>query len=201
MKILRYSKEKNLEIINQVTDALLKEELVILPTETVYGIMALSTPVAIGKLYEAKKRRIEKPTAILVGSTEEALKYLGNSIVSRLGRKYWPGPLTLVKEAKIKVGSWPKLGARVPADRLLLDILHKLKQPIMASSANISGQKAAVAIEEVPPLLQPKVAVAVDRGPAAFGQGSTVVEIDGDNVHLIRQGPIAISDIIKTISE
>ncbi|TET54474.1 MAG: threonylcarbamoyl-AMP synthase, partial [Actinobacteria bacterium] len=189
------------DIINKVSQALLDEELVILPTDTVYGLMALSTSDnAVSKLYEAKKRDRQKPTALLVDSIEAAAEYIGNSDIKKLGEKFWPGPLTIIAEAKKNIAGSPKLGVRVPDEHFLLKVLKVVDKPVMASSANIAGEIPPSEISRVSAELSAKVAIGIDKGSTEQEQASTIVEIANGEVDLKREGPITARQIEEVLN-
>jgi L-threonylcarbamoyladenylate synthase len=128
--------------------------VVAFPTETVYGIGALiSKPKAIARIYKIKKRPRSKPLQVLVSSLRQA-KELGifNAEALRLAKKDWPGPLTLVvkktKKVPAMVSPGKTVGLRVPAHRTVLDLIRKVG-PIVATSANISGEKSFLNSKEV----------------------------------------------------
>ncbi len=202
MKIVKYSEENENDIINKVSQALLDEELAILPTDTVYGLMALSTSDnAVSKLYEVKKRDRQKPTAILVASIEVAEEYIGNDDVIKIGKSFWPGPLTIIAEAKKNIAGWPKLGVRVPDEHFLLKVLKVVDKPVIASSANIAGEIPPLEISQVSAELSAKVAIGIDKGPTEQEQASTIVEIANGEIDLKREGPIELAEIKAAIGD
>ena len=125
------------------------------PTETVYGIGALlSRPEAIINIYKIKKRPKNKPLQILISSMKQA-KELGKFSPKALkfAKKRWPGPLTLVVHKTNKVpnlitGGTNKVGLRMPAHRTVLNLIRK-GGPIVATSANLSGENPFLNAEEV----------------------------------------------------
>ncbi len=125
------------------------------PTETVFGIGALlSKPKAIRKIYKIKKRPKSKPLQVLVASMKQA-KELGKFDAKALtfAKQRWPGPLTLVvyktnKVPKLVLGGTNKVGLRIPAHRTILNLIRKVG-PIVATSANISGEKPFLKAKEI----------------------------------------------------
>ncbi len=201
MKTLKLQEDNKAQIIDQVKQAFLSNQLVILPTDTVYGLMALaSSKEAIIRLYAAKKRDFSKPTALLVHSKEAAMQIINNSLVSDLARKYWPGPLTIVANDEQKISPWPKVGVRVPDEPFLLEVLESVGQPVMASSANIAGDKAPVKLEEISQEIIQHVSLAVEAGPTKLSQESTVVELEDDNIKILREGLITPNSELRTLN-
>lgn len=150
------------------------------PTETVYGIGALlSKPKAIRKIYRIKKRPRGKPLQVLIASMKQA-KELGNFSLKALKfiKKRWPGPLTLVvhktkKVPKLITGGTNKIGLRMPAHRTILILIRKCG-PIVATSANISGEKPFLTAKEVKQGL--KGLDYVIPGKVKLGKASKVID-------------------------
>ncbi len=202
MEILKHAEDQSVLTIKKISRALLEGKLVVLPTDTVYGIMALANDEeAVSRLYNVKKRDLKKPSAVLIYSLRTAIDYLGNGQVERLGRIFWPGPLTIVKEPKRKIGRWSKVGIRIPDDEFLLGVLRQVGKPVMASSANISGEPAPVKLADVSPKILEKVSLSVDKGTTALAEESTVIGIDDDGPVILREGPIGIKQIMEAIAD
>jgi L-threonylcarbamoyladenylate synthase len=130
-------------------------KVIAFPTETVFGIgAALNKSKAIRQIFKIKNRPKNKPLQILVATLEQA-KELGkfNRKALELGKKKWPGPLTLVvyktrKVSKLITGGSKKVGLRIPKHKRLLELLKK-SGPIVATSANKAGEKPALTVKEV----------------------------------------------------
>jgi len=201
MNVIRFEDTDAPNIIQQVVAVLKQEKLAILPTDTVYGVMALATgEEAIKRLYRAKGRDPRKPTALLVSSLEMAKEYIGNDLVSKLGKRFWPGPLTIIKEAKIKIGSWPKLGIRVPDELFLLQVLEKVGEPLLASSANLAGEKPPTDLSQVSSELAEQVDIAVDKGSTKLKAESTIIEITGNSFKIMRSGSVSENQIKQALN-
>jgi len=196
MKIIKHQKQEEENIVKQVAHALLEEKLVILPTDTVYGVMALaSNEEAVKHLYQAKGRDLSKPTALLMSSLEMAQEYIGNGLVSKLGKRFWPGPLTIIAEAKVKIGNWPKLGIRVPDELFLLQVLEQVGRPVMASSANLAGEKPPTGLSQVSSEIANYADIAVDKGSTILKVESTIIELADNSFRIVREGPITKEEI------
>ena len=150
------------------------------PTETVYGIGAsLKCLPAIIRLFKIKKRPRSKPFQILIANMKQAQE-LGkfNTKALELAEKYWPGPLTLVvyktrKVPKLVTGGTSKVGLRMPAHKTILDLIRKCG-PIVATSANHSGEKPALTAKEVKTKL-PEVDYILS-GKTKLGKASQVID-------------------------
>jgi L-threonylcarbamoyladenylate synthase len=179
--------------------AVLNGELVVLPTDTVYGIGADAfSAAAVTLLLTAKGRGRETPPPVLVGTVRAAA-----ALVDGLGPygqelidEFWPGGLTIVCRAA-RTLSWDlgdtkgTVAVRMPQDPVTLDLLRETG-PMAVSSANLTGQPAATTAQEARDQLGDAVAVYLDGGPSAGGKASTIVDLTGDAPRLLRQGAISI---------
>jgi len=179
--------------------AVLKGELVVLPTDTVYGIGADAfRPGAVQALLDAKGRSREMPPPVLVGSVRAA-----NALVEDLGPygqelidEFWPGGLTLIcrssRSLKWDLGETKgTVAVRMPQDQVALDLLVQTG-PMAVSSANLTGQPAATTAEGAREQLGESVAVYLDGGPCETDVPSTIVDLTGDMPRLLRGGAVPI---------
>jgi tRNA threonylcarbamoyl adenosine modification protein (Sua5/YciO/YrdC/YwlC family) len=191
--------------IADAAGALRRGELVVLPTDTVYGIAADAfTPSAVKALLEAKGRGRDVPPPVLVGSVRAA-----TALVDDLGPygqdlidEFWPGALTIVCRANPNL-SWDlgetkgTVAVRMPLHELALELL-KETGPLAVSSANLSGAPAARNADEAEQMLGEHVAVYLDGGAAGDGAASTIVDLTGAIPKLLRRGVIA-EDKIRAV--
>jgi tRNA threonylcarbamoyl adenosine modification protein (Sua5/YciO/YrdC/YwlC family) len=179
--------------------AVLKGELVVLPTDTVYGIGADAfRPGAVQALLDAKGRSRQMPPPVLVGSVRAA-----NALVEDLGPygqelidEFWPGGLTLIcrssRSLKWDLGETKgTVAVRMPQDQVALDLLAQTG-PMAVSSANLTGQPAATTAEGAREQLGESVAVYLDGGPCETDVPSTIVDLTGDMPRLLRGGAVPI---------
>lgn len=183
------------EIIRRACALLEAGELVVVPTETVYGIAC--DPQHLEKLYAAKERDRGKPIARLAASLEQ-VKALGAQFGKdglRLAKKYWPGPLTLVLET-------PKgmTGFRVPAHEVPLALARAFGRPIALTSANKSGGADAVSAQEAFQTLGKPVTLFLDSGECAGKKPSTVLLCSENETQVLREGAILKAEINPSIS-
>lgn len=165
-----------------------KGNLVVYPTETVYGLGAdaLSSS-AIERVYEAKGRSKSKPISLAVESTAAAQDYINpTSLERRFMETFLPGPITVVCKRKenvpdILTAGKEKVGVRVP-DHDIARELAKQAGPITATSANRSGQASVTSIPELGDRIRDHVSTILDAGPTP-GMGSTVVDIESQTIH------------------
>lgn len=172
--------------------------LAVIPTETVYGVAARAdSEEAMAKLYAAKGRRPDKPVARMLAGAGDLAAALGGAAVPRaalrLAERFWPGPLTLVLQGADGVF----VGYRVPDHPVALAWLRALGGVVPAvTSANRSGEPAAVDARGAWEALRPHVALALDGGAARMGRGSTVVRVDAaGRMDVLREGPIGLAEL------
>ncbi len=190
------------ELVQRVQEALSAGELVAIPTETVYGLAARGDdPDAIERLRTVKGRSPEAPFTWHAGSGERPLEGevpLG-ALVRRLTERYWPGPLTLVLphipkglEAVAQDG-W--LGIRVPAHGGTRALLDGLPFPVVASSANGSGEEPLTDAGTVASRFEDQVNCVLDGGPSPLAMGSSVLRLGPDRFDLLREGCLNAEDL------
>lgn len=188
------------------TKYLLQGKLVSFPTETVYGLGADATSdAAVARIFEAKKRPSFNPLIVHMTSLEEAEQYVEFDMVSRqMAKNFWPGPFTLVLKKKPNCGLSQLVSAgldtvavRVPAHPVVRELLQNFKFPIAAPSANISGKLSPTQPEHVAASLSPEVAMILDGPPCRNGIESTIAQVVGSEVRLLRPGSITREEIEK----
>jgi tRNA threonylcarbamoyl adenosine modification protein (Sua5/YciO/YrdC/YwlC family) len=185
--------------LKAAVDAVRRGELVVLPTDTVYGIGAEAfSPAAVTELLAAKGRGRDMPPPVLVGTVRAATALVEE--LSDAGRdfieEFWPGGLTLVCRVN-RTLSWDlgdtrgTVAVRMPLHPVALDLL-KETGPLAVSSANISGMPAATTADEAEDQLGDSVAVYLDGGPATGGVPSSIVDLTGLVPRLLRGGAIPV---------
>jgi L-threonylcarbamoyladenylate synthase len=161
--------------------ALRAGNVALVPTETVVGLVAAES--GLSRVREIKGRDADKPIALLCTSTEEAFALATNvpPLAENLAELYWPGPLTLV----LNLPSGGTIGVRVPAGKAVRDLLEAYGSPLYATSANLSGQPATAALDDVDPQVLEAVDIVVS-GERGTGEASAVVDLSEGNVRLVR---------------
>jgi len=182
-------------LTGRVIDALRAGDLVVLPTETVYGLAAdPAQPAAMERLYSAKGRPDNKPIAFL-GTDADSFQALGVKFspkATALAKRFWPGPLTIV--APSPDGD---TGCRVPDHPVTLAILSAFGRPLAVTSANLSGQASPRTAGEAVDQLGQAVRIVVDAGPAVGGTPSTVIAVREDAIEILREGAIPAAHIAE----
>lgn len=193
-------------LIDQAVALLLRGDLVVAPTETRYGLLARADDSkSLEKLYRAKDRDRAAAVAIFVDSIE-ALDTYGVMTPSarRLAKRFMPGPLTLVltaaDEATLPVESDGRVGLRVSSSPVVKAILEKVRKPLTATSANLTGHGEAETIDQVVEAFTSDVALYLDGGRLA-GAVSTVVLCQGDRTKLLREGALSADGIASVLKE
>ena len=180
--------------------------IVIMPTDTIYGIIADATNEnAIRKVYELKKRNESKPMLMLVNSYDMLNNYVSevSDIEYKLIDKLWPGPLTIIfKKSNVSdllTGGLDTVGIRYPNNQLLNDIMKQLGVPLLSTSVNLSGENAATNTKYISKDILEKVDYVLDIGEC-IGEASSIVIVDDKEIKVLREGSIKeseIKDVIK----
>lgn len=193
--------------LEQAAGALDRGQLVVVPTDTVYGIAArVDRPEGLNAIFDAKGRPPDLALPVLVGGVEEA-QTLGrlDDRALRLAESFWPGPLTIVVPrapgftAELG-GDGDTVGLRVPDHPIAAKILERTG-PLAVSSANLSGDATPRTPDAVAKVFGDAVAVYLDAGPAPGGPPSTVVSISGRELKILREGQVSerkIRDCLKS---
>jgi L-threonylcarbamoyladenylate synthase len=186
--------------------ALRRGELVVMPTDTVYGIAAEAfDPVAVELLLKAKGRGRDMPPPVLVGTVRAAMALVMDlaDVGKDLIDEFWPGALTIVCRSSPTL-VWDlgetkgTVAVRMPLHQVALDLL-KRTGPLAVSSANASGRPAATTVDEAMDQLGDAVAVYLDGGPCADDVPSTIVDLTGSVPRLLRQGVITVERLREVI--
>ncbi|HEY0718260.1 MAG TPA: L-threonylcarbamoyladenylate synthase [Streptosporangiaceae bacterium] len=181
------------------SEAIRKGELIVLPTDTVYGVGADAfTPWAVSRLLAAKGRGRDMPPPVLVGTVRAAAALVddfgpfGQDLID----EFWPGGLTLVARATPTL-AWDlgdtqgTVAVRMPLHAAALELL-KATGPMAVSSANTTGRPAATTADEAMEQLGDSVSVYLDGGPCGGGVASTIIDLTGSVPRLLRAGAISM---------
>lgn len=189
----------NDEGINQIVEAYQKGQIIVFPTDTVYGVGCDPfNKNSITKIYELKKRNGEKLFPILGFSKSDLEKIVEfSSDAKKISEKFWPGQVTLLlpirKEMTKKIESNGKLAVRVPNNECILSILKQCKL-IIGTSANISGEESILNSNECKIKL-PKIDILVDSGEITNSGQSTIIDFVENGFRIIREGSISKVEI------
>lgn len=184
--------------IEQAIDAVRRGELVVLPTDTVYGLGTDAFSVeAVAALLAAKGRGRDMPVPVLVGSprTLDGIATGLSQAARDLVEAFWPGGLTVVARAQPSL-QWDlgdtggTVAVRMPLHPVAIELLQGTG-PMAVSSANISGRPPATTADEAVEQLGESVSVYLDGGPSGEPVPSTIVDVVGDTPRLLRAGAVA----------
>lgn len=182
------------------------DEVISLPTETVMGLaIKASSILAYNKLIEIKNRPLNKAFPFIVCSIDDIDKYAYVDDISRKAiNAYMPGPLTIILKKKENVDSrvtngQDTIAIRIPNDKTLLKIVKELKEPILLTSANKSGELPCLSSDEVLNVFKDEIPIII-KGKCEFNIASTIVEIKDKHVNIIREGIIKKEEIERLIS-
>ncbi|WP_258183110.1 L-threonylcarbamoyladenylate synthase, partial [Enhygromyxa salina] len=189
--------------IQRAAELLRGGELVAFPTETVYGLGAAALdPRAVAKIFAAKGRPSYNPLIVHVLDLDQARALVETwpELATRLARRFWPGPLTLVlpKRALIPdlvTAGLPSVALRAPAHPVARALLEAAGLPIAAPSANRFQAISPTSAAHVARSLGPDAALILDGGPTSVGIESTVVDLCGEQPALLRLGGLPVDEL------
>jgi L-threonylcarbamoyladenylate synthase len=190
MKLIKITAAQPDPVLTALAGLYLKEgKKIIFPTETVYGLGVDAENIkAIEEVYEIKKRPRTKPFSYHFSSLESFLQFAGKGLAPdsyAWFKKLIPNPVTLVYFDSLRKMN---IGVRIPDHPVAKAILEKAQCPVLAPSANFSGDKAPICVEEISPLLAEKMDLIVDSGITDNSKESTVIDISVNPVKVLRQG-------------
>jgi tRNA threonylcarbamoyl adenosine modification protein (Sua5/YciO/YrdC/YwlC family) len=192
--------------IEAATIAVRRGLLVVLPTDTVYGVAADAFDAdAVQALLDAKGRGREMPPPVLVSSatTLDALAVGVPDYARALVERFWPGPLTIVCRQQTSL-QWDlgetrgTVAVRMPDHDVALAVLERTG-PLAVSSANVTGRPAARDADEAAEMLGDSVEVVVDGGAVPGGEASTIVDCTGPHGRVLRRGALSLAELNEVL--
>ncbi|MBR1802521.1 MAG: threonylcarbamoyl-AMP synthase [Clostridia bacterium] len=201
--ISKYSNQTeqiNEEEIKEAAQKIKEGEIVLFPTETVYGLGANAMNAeAVKKIFEAKGRASDNPLIVHVSNLimlKQIVENIGE-IEQKLIQTFWPGPLTIIFPRKseqiipnITTAGLDTVGVRMPSNLIAQKLIEYAGVPIAAPSANVSGKPSGTKIEDILQEFDGKVAYILDGGFVDIGVESTVIQVKKNTIHLLRPGKI-----------
>ncbi|APX32288.1 threonylcarbamoyl-AMP synthase [Brachybacterium sp. P6-10-X1] len=194
--------------LTAATQAVRDGKLIVLPTDTVYGIGADAfTSDAVADLLEAKGRGRDVPPPVLIGDHAVLLALALDvpEYVERLAEEFWPGPLTLILNAQPSL-TWDlgetrgTVALRMPDDEIALDLLRRTG-PLAVSSANRHGKSAALTVLDAATQLGDAVEEYLDGGTARLGTSSTIIDTTVEPAEIVREGSLSAEDIVAVVGD
>lgn len=203
MTIQEESRWKHMNNIKRAIEILNKGGIIIFPTDTAYGIgCRIDNVDSIKRLFDIRKRSENKAVPVLVSDIDMAKDYLleiPKDVKEKLMEKYWPGALTIIlpciknKVPSLVRGEGNNLGIRVPDNKLILEIIKKVGVPILAPSANFSGEKTPFTSGDLDKNLVKLVDMVIDKGESLTNNVSTVIDCSVLPWKVVRKGQININ--------
>ncbi len=194
--------------LGEVVDALKAGEVIIAPTDTLYGLLADAfQESAVQKVYRLKQRPGGMPLPLIAASDDQVAEVVRlNSLARRLAERFWPGPLTLALPAREQVPHYLRaedgtLAIRIPAHPVCRRLAHGVGRPLTATSANLSGQPAARAPEDIPRSMAEQVFAILSQGRLAADRASTIVKVEENRYRVVREGAIPVEAIQSRLGE
>jgi L-threonylcarbamoyladenylate synthase len=187
------------EALSRLAGALRRGELVVIPTETVYGLAANALdPAAVARIYVAKGRPAHNPLIVHVASAALAQTLVANwpETAHQLADRFWPGPLTMVLPKlplipDVTTAGGPTVALRCPATECTRRLIDRAGVPLAAPSANRSNTLSPTRIEHLQPEVLAHVSLVLDAGPCPGGIESTVIDLTEAPPRLLRPGLVS----------
>lgn len=201
--------ENTIEDLNNAAELIKRGEVVVMPTETVYGLGANALDEsAVKKIFDAKGRPSDNPLIVHVSDFSE-VENLVEEIpegAKRLAEKFWPGPLTVIFKKKPIIpesvsAGLPTVGIRIPEDETARAFIRACGVPIAAPSANISGKPSPTAFRHVVEDMNGRVAGIIRGGNSRVGVESTVIDMTAEVPTVLRPGGISIEQLREALGE
>lgn len=187
--------------------ALNSHGVIAFPTETVMGLgVYFDDQIAYEKLNALKERKPNKPYTLMLYDPYVISFYAEvDQRAVKLINKFMPGPITLLLKVKGKVPRWVThgtgvIGIRVPNNKKALDLLYNLDKPLLVPSANKADQPPCMNSKEVEAVFGDLVDYII-KGKADGGVSSTIVDLTGPEIKIVREGPLSKEDILKALEE
>lgn len=202
MGIVKIQKNNYEEVIYKAVKIIQDGGIIIYPTETFYGIGArYDDEKAIKRIYELKKRDDIKTMPLIIGSPAQLdmIALTISPLEQKLIKLFWPGPLTILLEAKKnlseKIVSNGKVAVRIPDYKFAIDISKLSNLPITSTSANISNLPPSNSVEPLISCFIDKVDLIIDAGLTKGGKASTIVDVVDNKIRILRDGAIVRSEL------
>jgi L-threonylcarbamoyladenylate synthase len=196
------------KVLSRAAEILAGGGIIAYPTETFYGLGVDATnEKAIEKIFAVKGRDLKNPISLIIGKPDDIYPLVKNvpETAKILMAAFWPGALTIVFQASDKIsplltaGSG-KIGLRISSHPIALKIVQKLKKPLTATSANLSGTPECSLASEVIKHIGDKIDAILDWGETQGGKASTIIDVTCDPPVILREGTISRKIIEECIN-
>lgn len=200
-------KSKSAEAFTRAVAALKRGEVIVFPTETLYGLGADAfNKTAVERIVSLKGRNPENPIPVIIADREMLNDVVTevSPVAQKLIERFWPGPLTLVLPAKKNLSEQllnrdGGIGIRISSHPLAARLARELGHPLTATSANLSAKEPARTVAEAKGYFSDKLEIFLDGGRLEGSKGSTVVEIVENNLRIIREGEVSWQELEKAL--
>lgn len=186
------------QILRKAVDILKGGGIIAYPTETFYGLgVKFDMTDSLKRLYEIKQRPLKKAMPLIIGNRNllsVIAASMDNAAISLIER-FWPGPLTVIFPAKENLSEFitaktRKVAVRMPGNSFALRLAEYAGFPVTATSANPSGARPAQDMETIKRYFDDELDLIIDDGPTPGGLPSTIVDVEGDEIKILREGAI-----------
>ena len=190
-------------VLEYSTRLILSGKVIAYPTDTFYGLGADPFNLAaVTEIFRIKRRSSDHPIPLLVASLDQAADLVADppQLFFVLAKKFWPGPLTLVAPASRQIplkitANTGRVGLRWPRSPLAEALITALGRPLTGTSANLTKRPACATASDVDEQIGSSLPLILDGGSTASQRPSTIVELLGDRVRILRHGGIAESEL------
>lgn len=177
--------------------------LIVIPTDTLYGLACDAfNSAAVRAIYAAKQRPFNKPIPILLADSSDLDRIVGTvpDVARSFINQFWPGPLTLLlpkhPDLPAEISNNDSVAVRIPDSRVGREIIRAAGGALAVTSANLSGQAPAETAVAALNQLAGWVTAVVDDGPSPHAAASTILDCTGDELKLLREGPISAESLL-----
>ncbi len=209
LKLLKVIKNLNKKNLDLICETIKKGNVVVIPTETVYGLAADALNlIAVSKIFRVKGRPADNPLIVHVSDIEMMQNFVQDvpENALKLAEKFWPGPLTIILKKSqivpaITTGGLDSVALRMPAHPVALEIIKSCKTGLAAPSANISGKPSPTCVAHCEKDIGDKVDIIVDGGDCDYGVESTVVSLVDEVPVILRPGVVTQEELQKVVGK
>jgi L-threonylcarbamoyladenylate synthase len=196
-------------VICQAAEVIQRGGVILYPTDTIYGLGCDALNVkAVKRIYKIKHRSENNPALVLVHN-KKMLNELVDDITPLargLMKMFWPGPLTIIFRAsrhihQSLISQDGKIGIRMPRNKFCLKLIAECEAPLLSTSANISGSKTITTVDTLKKVFTSKVDLFIDAGDLDSALPSTVVDVSGERLVVIREGAISSKQLLETFEK
>ena len=195
------------QLLNNALIALNNHQVIAFPTETVFGLgVFYDDEKAYELLNKIKNRREDKPYTMMLDDVSKISEYAFiKDKYLPIVKKYMPGSLTILVRARENVPTYVThntgvIGIRIPSNKEALELLRFVKKPLLVPSANKADQKPALSEDEVRTIFGDEVETIIP-GKISSGEPSTIIDLTGDEIKLIRKGPIPLEELSQLVNQ